>query len=278
MQQHEASPARVRPGLIPALIVFAIYLVSYRAIGELVGGDVKYTELADSIDNFRDGVAIPVGIAAVIVAAMTSYLGWWRPVLFEARTAPTWLIVWPVLSIAVMIGNIAGDADQWDADFLAMLLVGFAFVGFTEELATRGVLLTGARGQYREVWAWLISTGCFGAMHSLNALDGQDVGATANQVVVTFGIGTLFYFARRITGTLFVSMALHMLYDAALTIHGGPGAEFSTDVGTPAWGPYVFMVSGAIFLLVALITRSLRRENPGPEIEPLMASATAQSA
>ncbi|MGI9642773.1 MAG: hypothetical protein ACR2N9_08320 [Acidimicrobiia bacterium] len=65
----------------------------------------------------------------------------------------SWLIVWPVLAIAVMIGNIAADADQWDADFLAMLLAGFAFVGFTEELVTRGVLSTEARGQYCEVWA-----------------------------------------------------------------------------------------------------------------------------
>jgi len=263
---------RVRPGLKPALAVFAVYLVLLFGLQRSIGSDVDYTEIAGSLDSFRDVVVIPIGIVSVFLAVVTTYFGWWRPVLFEARTTPRWLITWPVLAAAAMIANIAADADQWETDFLLTVFLGFAFVGFSEELMTRGLLLTGARAQHREIWAWLISTACFAGMHSMNALNGQDIGTTALQVVSTFGAGTLLYFARRITGTLLVPMLLHGLFDATLTIHAGPGTEFNTDAVTPAPATGAFQTLGAIFLVIALVRKDLRRTNPGPEIKPLLDS------
>ena len=143
---------------------------------------------------------LPIGIVSLLLAAVTSYFGWWRPVWFERRSLPNWLPIWPAVAVVSMIVNITVDADQWDTDFLIMAFIGFAFVGFSEELMTRGLLLIGARSQYRELWSWLISAACFGAMHSLNAIHGQDLGTTAVQVISTFGTGTLWYFARRIGG------------------------------------------------------------------------------
>lgn len=273
-----ASPSapRVRPGLVPALGVFVVYLVAVVGSSELFASDVDYAELAASSENFRDGVVLPIGVVSVLLAVVTSYLGWWKPVLFEPRTTPRWLTIWPALAIVSFVVNIAIDADQWDAGFFVLLLIGFTFVGFSEELMTRGLLLTGARAQYREPIAWLISTACFGLMHGLNAINGQDAGTTAAQVASTFGTGTLLYFARRIGGTLILAMALHALFDTTLIVHGGPGAELNSDTASPPFAAGVFQALGAIFLLIALIKRYLARTNPGPDIEPLLRATELQ--
>lgn len=271
-------PARVRPGLLPALVVFVIYVALIFGLQSLIGGDVDYTEVAESSDNFRDFVVIPIGIVSVFLAIVTSYLGWWRPALFEARTTPTWMIAWPALIIVALVINIVADVEPWDTEFLVMVLLGFAFVGFSEELMTRGLLLTGARARFGELLSWFISTACFGVMHGINALNGQDAGTTAVQIGSTFGAGTLLYLARRVSGTLLVPMAIHALFDSALTIHAGPGAEFNNDAATPAPAAALFQILGAVVLIIALVTRSLRRDNPGREIERLMPADARQSA
>ena len=194
----------------------------------------------------------------------------------ERRSLPNWLLIWPVVAVVSMIVNIAVDSDQCDTDFLIMVFIGFAFVGFSEELMTRGLLPGGARSQYRELWSWLISTACFGAMHSLNAIHGQELGTTAVQVLSTFGSGMLLYFARRIGGTLLLPMLMHALFDTTLIVHSGPGAELNAETTSPAPAAAAFQTLGAIFLVVALFKRYLSRSNPGPEIEPLLTPQDAQ--
>lgn len=273
-----SRPARVQPGLLPALLVFVIYVALIFGLQRLIGGDVDYTEIADSSDNFRDYIVIPIGIVSVFLAIVTTYLGWWRPALFEARSTPVWMIAWPVLTIVALVVNIVADVEPWDTEFLVMVLLGFAFVGFSEELMTRGLLLTGARARFGELLSWFISTACFGVMHGLNALNGQDAGTTAVQIALTFVSGTLLYFARRVSGTLLVPMAIHALFDSALTIHAGPGAEFNADTGDPAPAMLVFQVVGGVVLIIALVTRALRRDNPGEKITSLMQADAGQSA
>ncbi len=271
------SPARVKPGLLPALLVFVVYVASIFGLQRLIGGDVDYTEVAESSDNFRDAVVIPIGIVSVLLAIVTTYFGWWRPALSEKRTTPAWMIAWPVLTVVALAVNIVADAEPWDTEFLVMVLLGFAFVGFSEELMTRGLLLTGARARYGELLSWFISTACFAVMHGINALNGQDAGTTATQVVLTFVSGTLLYLSRRVTGTLLVPMAIHALFDSAITIHAGPGAEFNADTDAAPAG-LVFQFVGVIVLIIALVTRALRRANPGPEIERLTTTDAPRSA
>lgn len=270
-----ASPPRVRPGVVPALAVFVVYLLAILGLMQLFASDVAYTDFVASSENFRDGVVLPIGVVSVLLALVTSYFGWWKPVLFERRTLPGWLMLWPVLAIVSMIVNIAVDSDQWDTGFLLLLFVGFALVGFSEELMTRGLLLIGARSQYRELWAWLISTVCFGLMHSLNVFLGQDLGTTAVQVLSTLGSGTLLYFARRIGGTILLPMAMHALFDTTLIVHAGPAAEMNAQTASPAVGAVIFQILGVLFLLIALFKRYLTRTNPGPEIEPLLTAYDA---
>ena len=231
----EQFDARVPPSPLASLGVYAVYLVTFLVSGALFTqllGDVDYDEIAANSSNFFDGVVIPIGAMAIIVAIMATALGWWRPALFEQRRTPNWMLAVPIIffiGIAVAIGT--ADLGEYDGGFLALMLLGFAFVGFSEELVTRGLILVGFRAQFRELYVWLFSTLLFSGMHSLNAFSGQDIQTTAIQVGSTFFTGSILYLIRRTTGTLIVSMVAHALFDFSVTVQSGPGSDINDTAG-----------------------------------------------
>ena len=83
---------RVAPRPAIAIGVFVAYVVIVSVLS-LIGG-VDYDEIGDTTANVRDAIVIPIGAGAVFLAAMTTWLGWWRPALFEAG-APARAGCWP---------------------------------------------------------------------------------------------------------------------------------------------------------------------------------------
>jgi CAAX protease family protein len=220
-----STRAESRPRLAPSpglgIAAYLSYVVVIVAVN-LIGG-VDYDELTDNTENLLKGVILPVGIGGLVTIGFATRYGWWGLALRERPAGPRWLLVVPLL---VVLGCVAGAVETpWDdfgTDLLVMLVVATAMVGFAEELTTRGVLLVGLRGRFRELWVWAISTGLFAAMHSLNFVSGQPLDKTAAQVAATFFIGTALYASRRITGLLVVPMALHFLWDFTLFTSQGP--------------------------------------------------------
>ena len=227
--------ARVQPAPLASIGVYVVYLVTFMVTGALftqVLGDVDYDDLAADGSTFLDGVIVPIGTMAVIVAIMATALGWWRPALFEERRTPNWMLAVPILffiGVAVAIGT--ADLGEFDGAFIALMLLGFAFVGFSEELVARGLILVGFRARFRELYVWLFSTLMFAGMHSLNALSGQDIQTTAMQVGSTFFTGSILYLIRRTTGTLIVSIVAHALFDFSVTVQSGPGPDINDTAG-----------------------------------------------
>jgi membrane protease YdiL (CAAX protease family) len=100
---------------------------------------------------------------------------------------------------------------------------------------------------------WFITTAAFALMHLVNALEGQGLAATLQQVAFTFMAGTVFYILRRTTGTLIWAMLLHGFWDFsvfALT-HGTPGpfaaigATINTVAGIFALIAVAFVIRGS---------------------------------
>ena len=88
---------RVAPRPAIAVGIFIAY-AAIVTVMSLVGG-VDYDEIGDTTANVRDAIVIPIGVGAVFLAASTTWLGWWRPALFEARRAGSrWMLAVPVLS------------------------------------------------------------------------------------------------------------------------------------------------------------------------------------
>jgi membrane protease YdiL (CAAX protease family) len=249
---------KVRPRVWIGFAIYIGYLVVVYTVQAFSG--VRYDELAESGSNLFFGAGLSLVVAAVLLVITTSLLGWWRPALFDRHRSVRWPIIAPILmAVALVFNLISTDWASYDAGFLAAALV-IILVGFTEEITTRGLLLTGLRSRLNEVWVWFLSTFFFAAMHLLNATSGQALGATLQQVVFTFLAGTVFYILRRVTGTLIWPMVLHGFWDFSTfsLTHGTPGALAS--VGS------LFNLIGGIFALIAVafVIRGAQERSDAP--------------
>ncbi|GAA1059250.1 CPBP family intramembrane glutamic endopeptidase [Agromyces bracchium] len=161
---------------------------------------------------------LPVGIGIVFLVIATSWLGWWRPALFERerKRLPWWLWILPLFFAGGAIFNFV-NADRSAIPIEAMLAIaaGTVCIAFAEELAFRGGLLVGLRARFNEWIVWLVSSLVFASAHLLNVAFGDSLPQVLGQVAFAFGMGSVFYVTRRLTGTLFGAMLLHFLWDYA---------------------------------------------------------------
>ena len=245
-----------KPTLWLALLVFVGYL------GVVIGANLVFASYFDfgdvvtSAEHTRDGVFLPVLCASIYLTVVTTMLGWWRPALFEPRrrvALPKWLWLIPVLALLGPVLDIwrSDHRSEFTGAHWFWIITGFALVGYSEELVTRGLLLVGARTAMVEEWAATVCAVLFGLMHGSNLLFGQDAKTTLAQVVSTIPMGVLLYLCRRISGTLVVPMVIHALYDIGLVVFGGPNTpmnQIDTEVARPV-GALLALVLGIVALI-----------------------------
>ncbi|WP_181435839.1 CPBP family intramembrane glutamic endopeptidase [Curtobacterium sp. MCSS17_006] len=243
---------RVTPRVWIGFAVFVGYLALITVV-QLSSG-IPFPEWGDNARNLFFGSGLSLIIASIVLAAVITGLGWWRPVLREREPSRhRWALIAPALMALIAIAGLIGS--EWSAvsgAFLAAALV-LLLVGFTEEVTVRGVLLVALRSRMPEVWVWLITTAAFALMHLVNIVLGQSVASTLSQVFSAFMFGNVLYVLRRVAGTLLPAMALHALWDFSLFIQGtGAVAPFAGVVGVllfPAWAlslvAVFFVVRGA---------------------------------
>jgi membrane protease YdiL (CAAX protease family) len=206
---------RSKPSILKGLLILIGYLAVVFTVW--IATDMKYDEVGDTVENVRKAVVLAVGLGAVYLIIVTSVLGWWRPALREPRrVGGGWMWLVPILLALGAVGNLAstkwGEIDGLGT-YVFWLAIGCAFVGFSEELVTRGLLIVGARGSLHEPMVWFVSSLCFGLLHVPNVFFGQGGRETAQQVVFAFVVGTTYYVTRRISGALVVTMVLHAAWD-----------------------------------------------------------------
>ena len=249
---------RVRPRVWIGLAIYVGYVVIVFTIQGFSG--VPYDELGESGSNLFFGAGLSLIIAAVLLAITTTALGWWRPALFERHRSVRWPIIAPILMVIALAFNLVStDWGTYDGGFFAASLV-ILLVGFTEELTTRGLLLTALRSRLAEVWVWLITSVLFGAMHLLNAASGQELGPTLQQVGFAFVVGTVFYILRRVTGTLIWAMVLHGLWDFSTFAIGHGAAGPLAGLG----GSIEFVAGILALISVAFVIRGADERTGAP--------------
>ncbi|KAA9110403.1 CPBP family intramembrane glutamic endopeptidase [Microbacterium rhizomatis] len=219
---------RVRPRVWIGVVIYLAYVAVVFGVQQIFG--IPYTDFGKSGINLFLGAGLSLIVSAILLAITTTLLGWWRPALFDRhRSAHKWPIIAPFLMVVALVLNLAStDWGSYDGAFFAASIV-LLLVGFTEELTTRGLLIVGLRSRLSEVWVWLLTSALFGLMHLVNALTGQAIGPTVQQVGLAFGAGTIFYILRRVTGSLIWAMVLHGLWDFSTfgLGHGTPGPFFA---------------------------------------------------
>ncbi|WP_235480265.1 CPBP family intramembrane glutamic endopeptidase [Leifsonia sp. Leaf264] len=234
---------RVRPRVWIGLAIWAAYVLLVFIVQSLSG--IPYTEWGENGGNLFLGAGLSLIIGTIFLAVTASLLGWWRPSLFDRQHSVRWPVFVPALMAVALLINLAStDWGSYDAGFFAASIV-LILVGFTEEMANRGLLVVGLRSKLGEGWVWFISSALFAVMHLTNVFTGQGLAPTLQQVGLAFLGGTVFYILRRTTGTLIWAMVLHGLWDFS---------TFAVGHGTPgpfaAFGGILNIIAGVLGLIV----------------------------
>jgi membrane protease YdiL (CAAX protease family) len=218
------SSAPVRLPLIGLLAIPIAYGLFVTLAQAVVG--IDYERIGSTAANLFFAVIIPVGVGGMILALVTSLLGWWPEVLRDERHIRPWLAALPAgMALVALLFIDYFAMPSLGAAYLVAATVATLLVGFSEELLVRGVLLTGLRRLTSERWAWFWSSLTFGLLHVMTALAGRALPLSLLQAAAAFFLGTLLYLARRGSGGILVPMLLHALWDFALFTEVGAQAD-----------------------------------------------------
>ena len=245
---------RIQPRPSLAWAIGVGYAILFLVLEKIMG--VGYDEIGTTTDSIVKGIVVPLVVGSIVLVIVTTWLGWWRPVLRELPTDPArpprWLLAVPILVfIAVLLGIDYGNLGNMGAAMILWLALGTALVGFSEEITYRGLALVGFRRGYSEVKVWLFTSLLFGLLHGVNLILGQGAVPTIRQFFFAFVLGSVFYAIRRISGTIVVVMVLHALWDFGSFSHvaGKAGAVAAKlDIATAGAG-----LLQSLLVLIAVI-------------------------
>lgn len=197
------------------------------------------------------------GSAAFLVAA--AWLAGWHDLGLKAPgPRGWWKLLWlPALYLAVL-GGLGITTGKFAAAVAVMMLANMAMVGFSEELAFRGVLWGAAR-RALPFWAgFVLVSAAFGLVHVLNALLTGELAAAGVQATNAFMSGSAFLALRIRTRSLLPVMAVHGLWDFTVFLVGS-GAAPGPAAPAAAWQEqltYGLMLTGPLFLYGLWLVRS----------------------
>lgn len=251
-----------RGGWWKALLVIAVYYGLYQLAGYLLG--LAFGGLIVKDAPFSNGVSAflalgaPILVGSILLVVFALALGWLRGLFGPQPIRGSWWM-WIGVGIVVVFNVLryaSVDYAGWNAGAVVGILISGLFIGFAEEVLTRGFAVDLLRrGGYGERSVMLLSSLLFAAMHSGNVFSGQSPIVVAFTVVYTFAFGIVMYTALRVTGNLIWPILLHASTDPSLvlltgavdatsgTLHPGPLA------GIAGLGNYAVM----LFALVPLI-------------------------
>jgi membrane protease YdiL (CAAX protease family) len=256
----------LKPKVWKALVVAVGYMIVYLGVSQLVARglklDIPEGELLTVPEYIYKGFMLPIAITSVLLAGFAAAIGWLKP-LFSRQTVKgsKWMWIGPIAVSLYIVGHfLSADYSKVSFSVIIAILIATAFVGFTEELLTRGFMVKMVRESGKsEFWVAVISSLVFGLMHSTNILTGQSLSNTAVQLVITFMFGIVMYISLRVTGFLWVTILLHWLYDASLFIQ--TGSITSSEIS--AVGPFAIVASfsGILVPLVGFLSLFFIRGN-----------------
>lgn len=195
------------------------------------------------------------------------FLGWGRSARVTSRPDWTglWYIVPPLAFTALVLagGFLLPGAESenafsllWQSGLIQSLVLLALLVGVFEEVMFRGIVMHGLEQRFGALIALFASSVIFGAMHYVNFIDGQSLGATNNQVLHAAGVGLLYGALALRIGSIWPGVLLHALWDATVTLAGGFAADTGTEATEPGAGQglLLFVIQNFELLFGALVT------------------------
>lgn len=177
---------RVRPTPLVPIGVIIGYMVVVFSVWIATG--MRYDDIGDTVETVHRRAW------SWLSASAPPTWRSWRPCsdggsrqsTDQRKVGAGWM--WSVPAMLLVGAALNFAATKWDeidgvGAYALWLAIGTLLVGFSEELMTRRDSPWWARGSMHEKWVWVFSGALFGFIHVPNALFGQDIGPTLQQVV-----------------------------------------------------------------------------------------------
>lgn len=257
-----------RPGnriAIALLTLVAWVLVTF------LGAKVQLPGEPSLDDLVTRGIAWQIVLAGALLVGVILWRRW-RDIGFVAPERGTLRLLWlPMLMILLQLG-FALLLGLPSAGVILLVLVNTLFVGFSEETMFRGVLYRALRGRMG-IWpAILLVSVAFGGVHVLNGFITGVFAAAALQALMAACSGLLLMAIFLRTGSLWVAIVYHALWDAAtfvVTLGASDRVAGTADRATEAAGangaaafvlPFLMVLPNLLYALWLL--RSVHRSPP----------------
>jgi uncharacterized protein len=215
-------------------IAFAVYAVwaGLTLFGMRWASDGTPRPLADTVSH---GVSWNLVMALAALALATWAMGW-RDLKFVApRPWSSLKLLWFPSLYLVAFGTMGVMLGLPPASTLVFLLINTVLVGLSEEWMFRGVLFQALRTRVALWPALLLCSLLFGSVHVLNVfVTGQLFEAVVQATAATMS-GLLFVALLIRTGSLWVPIAYHTLWDF-FTFTMASGAAKGADAAEPTQG------------------------------------------
>jgi hypothetical protein len=241
--------------LMLAVVVVAIWLAITMGVPALMqDGETSLQEMVTR--DLAWGVA---GAAVFLVLAI--WLAGWRDMGFRAPgPAGWWKLIWLPALYLTGLGILGVTTGKLEPVGVTMVLINTAMVGFSEELAFRGVLWGAAR-KALPFWAgFLLVSAVFGSVHVLNAVLTGELAAAGVQALNAFMSGAAYLAIRIRTRSIIPIMVIHATWDFVVFL-AGSGAD-KTAAPDPALLQqqltFGLILTGPLFLYGLWLVRNER--------------------
>jgi len=259
-----------RGGLWWAVLLAGVYLALYLGAGRLIGGvfgdRVDRQDLFSSPGSVFFGLTAGLLVGSAILAAFVISVGWFRPLFARQPVRGSWWMwIAPLIVVAAIVLRLLGiDYTRYSGAVVALSLFTGLFIGFAEEILTRGIVVKMLRDAGKSEWVVMVlSSLVFALLHASNVFSGMPVLTVALTLAFTFGFGVLMYLTLRVTGNLIWPMLIHGMYDPSLFLATGGIDEAHS--GTDS----VFLVlagpANIVIVLVAVVALVLVRGRAQPD-------------
>ncbi|MFM9979232.1 MAG: lysostaphin resistance A-like protein [Sphingomonadaceae bacterium] len=240
-------------------LIVAIVAVAVWAAITVIGGLVQAGQGSlGSLVSRQVTLATP--LAALFLLVVAWRMGWNDIGLNGPRPRSSSWLLWPVAIYIVFFATIGLINHQPTAHALIFVAINTAFVGFSEELAFRGILWGAARKTLPFWTGVLLVSGLFGAIHLLNVFITGELSEAAIQALNAF-ISGFGYLAMRIrTRSIWPIIIGHWLWDFSIFLSSADPtkAAQATTAGNPLYG-LALVAPIALYGLWLLRTAEYRR-------------------
>jgi hypothetical protein len=217
----------------------------------IFSGGIDAPRANRNVDEVIDSGMVAMMVVLVILLFMSLYVfnENRRDIFFERKrfNLSKLYYLFPLAELAVIAFVFLNvEFAAYSLSDIVLVLVATLVIGANEEIISRGILLIGLRNSRVAEWkAWLVTLAVFALMHLVNVIGG---GSFTVLLVVLTG-GTLWYVSRRVFNNLFVSIALHALYDAAFFLLTG---KYLVDETLPS-GVLDIQLGSFLFLFIVSV-------------------------